>query len=286
MFFTVSWRWDLYHIHSVTAERYITPTPETAGGVCDDEDPIAASVYDDLAAEYDEITTAPIRELYEWPVVEEILPPLEGTRILDAACGDGTYLERFRDRGATGIGVDASAAMVHRARSRFADCESISIERADLRDGLDFLADDGFDLVVCQLALEHIRCWEPVFETFARVLRPGGVAVVSTSHPVRDYVDAAFDQRAVVQADSAAYSAVERVNRDWGDTESFLVPFYRRPLQAVFDPATAVGFAVTQVVEPEVTDRLRAVAPDWVDRLEGAPPLFVCVRLRLPGDPG
>lgn len=247
-----------------------------------DDDPTAAGVYDELASDYDEITDAPIRELYEWPTIETLLPDLDGCRVLDAACGDGTYLVRFRARGADGVGIDASAAMVDRATTRFRDDDAIRIEQGDLREELDCLADDAFDVVVCQLALEHIRCWDTVFETFARVLRPGGAVVVSTSHPVRDYVDAAFDQREVVQADSAAYPTVEHVDRDWGDTESFLVPFFRRPLQAVFDPATTAGFHVDRVVEPALTDRLRAVAPDWAAELEGAPPVFLCLRFRLP----
>lgn len=248
--------------------------------------PVSRAVYDDLAAEYEGITGAAIREHYEWPAVRSLLPTLDGKRVLDAACGDGYYTERLRDGGATAIGVDASAEMVERAQKRFADDDGVRIRQADLTEGLAFLDDREFDLVLCQLALEHVRDWDAVFTAFHRVLNPGGRAVVSTSHPVRDYVDAAYDAREQVLATDASYAEVERVDRDWGgDDEEFAVPFYRRPLAAVFGPPTDAGLLVERVVEPEITDAFREAEPERARRFREGPPNFCCLRFLKPASP-
>ncbi|WP_459191607.1 class I SAM-dependent methyltransferase [Halosimplex sp. J119] len=252
----------------------------------EDDQPISRSTYDELAPGYEDITDAAIREYYEWPAVERLLPPLDGKRVLDAACGDGHYTARLAEAGAEPVGVDASPAMAERARERFADDQSlveIPVHEADLTDGLPFLDGEAFDLVVCQLALEHVRDWEAVFDAFARVLKPSGRVVVSTSHPVRDYVDAEFFVRDHVLSESATYGEIERVDRDWGeDGDPFVVPFYRRPLQAVFEPATDAGLLVERVREPEVTDVFAEVAPDHAAQFREGPPNFLCLRLLKP----
>ncbi|WP_135365806.1 class I SAM-dependent methyltransferase [Halosimplex halophilum] len=249
--------------------------------------PPARDTYDDLAPGYEDITGAAIREHYEWPVVRELLPSLDGRRVLDAACGDGFYTERLVAAGADAVGVDASPEMVARARERFGDPDTeIPVHEADLTAGLPFLDDGSFDLVLCQLALEHVEDWPSVFGAFARVLRPGGRVVVSTSHPVRDYVDAEYGAREHVLADGATYGQVERADRDWGDEEPFVVPFYRRPLQAVFEPATDAGLLVERVREPGVTDAFAEREPDRIEPFVDGPPNFLCLRFLKPTDGG
>lgn len=249
----------------------------------DDDRPVSGDAYDDLAPGYDDVTGAAIREHYEWPAVRSLLPELDGAHVLDAACGDGFYTERLVDDGATAVGVDANPEMLDRARERLGDDDRVSPRRADLTDGLDFLDEAAFDLVVCQLALEHVADWDAVFDGFHRVLRPGGRAVVSTSHPVRDYVDAEYGARDHVLADGATYVETERVDRDWGgEDERFVVPFYRRSLADAFGPPTDAGLLVERVVEPEVTDAYREADPERARRFSEGPPNFLCLRFLKP----
>ncbi|MFD0577429.1 class I SAM-dependent methyltransferase [Dactylosporangium darangshiense] len=96
---------------------------------------------------------------------------------LDAACGTGRHAEYLAGRGFTVIGVDSSPEMLERARNRvpFGD-----FHLGDLRELP--LPDDSVDLVVSGLALSHSPSLEPVLTEFARVLRPGGHAVISDAH--------------------------------------------------------------------------------------------------------
>jgi ubiquinone/menaquinone biosynthesis C-methylase UbiE len=114
----------------------------------------------------------------EQPVVEAMLRTFTGQPVLDAACGTGRHLAFLHGLGLGCIGVDSTPAMLDRARVR--------VPAADLREGdmasLPVGAGEVGELV-CTLALEHVEELGPVYAEFARVLRPGGHAVISTLHP-------------------------------------------------------------------------------------------------------
>jgi SAM-dependent methyltransferase len=245
--------------------------------------PVSREAYDQLATRYDDITNSAVREQYEWHTVRSLLPSLDGIHVLDAACGDGFYTERIVDRGATAVGVDASPEMISQARERFAGDDRVSVVETDLTDELPFLDDEAFDLVLCQLALEHIEDWDSVFASFDRVLKPGGQVVISTSHPTRDYMEVEYPVREQILADGASYPEIEHVDRNWGDEDDeFVVPFYRRPLAAMFDPPLNRGLVVDRIVEPKVTDAFDEANPEFVSLLRGGPPLFICFRCLKP----
>ncbi len=209
--------------------------------------PEPADVYDQMAESYAESNpSAEAREHYEWPAVREVVPDLEGTRVLDAACGSGQYSGFFAARGADVVGVDASHEMIEQARSRHGNTGEFSV--ADLREGLPFHA-DAFDLVVCQLALDHIADWDPVAAEFGRVLEAGGSVVLSLDHPFTTYfvIDHEPPDVGNARAKEADYYQIERFVKDWGDVS---MPVYRRPLREVVRPLFAAGFSLTDLREP------------------------------------
>jgi SAM-dependent methyltransferase len=110
----------------------------------------------------------------EQPVVWEILDGLAPGVALDAACGTGRHTAYLASLGHTVIGVDTSPEMLERAHA--------NVPAAELHEG-DLHAlpvpDDHVDLVLCALALMHVRDLVPVLREFVRVLRPGGSLVIS-----------------------------------------------------------------------------------------------------------
>ncbi|PSQ60219.1 hypothetical protein BRD18_01530 [Halobacteriales archaeon SW_7_71_33] len=226
----------------VSREQRLKPPSRTPYPTVTD----AHEVYDRTADTYAaENADADARATYEWPMVRDLLPPLDGRRVLDAATGTGDYARWMADRGARVVGVDASRSMTRRARDR---CPDAAVLRTDLRAPLPFSA-GAFDLVVSQLTLEHVRDWDAVAIEFARVLRSDGCLVVSTDHPSSTYFVIEHEPPDIgsAEAQSADYYAVERYERDWGDAR---IPFYRRPLREVLRPLFAAGFAVEDLREP------------------------------------
>ena len=114
----------------------------------------------------------------EQPIVHAMLEGMPVGVALDAACGTGRHAAKLAELGHRVIGVDATPAMLDIARDK--------VPAADFRLGrLEDLpvGDASVDLVTCALSLSHVRDLVPVMHEFARVLRPGGQAVLSDMHP-------------------------------------------------------------------------------------------------------
>jgi SAM-dependent methyltransferase len=106
---------------------------------------------------------------------------VSGKRVLDAGCGTGYGLEMllaYRPESVTG--VDLSDEAVTDAGRRLGD--QAELVRADVRDLP--LEDDSFDIVVCFEVIEHVERQRDALDELKRVVRPGGVLLISS--PNRD----------------------------------------------------------------------------------------------------
>jgi SAM-dependent methyltransferase len=99
-------------------------------------------------------------------------------RVLDLGCGAGDSVDLFRSLDShvqwTGADIDDSPEVAQRTRS---DAEFVTFDGRQLPFG-----DRSFDLVYCKQVLEHVRHPAPLLTEVARVLRPEGAFVGSTSH--------------------------------------------------------------------------------------------------------
>ena len=107
-----------------------------------------------------------------------LLPPLDGLRALDAGCGSGRYVRALLARGVRQVvALDLSEPMLTRARA------SVSgLVRGDMSSLP--LCDMSVDLVVSGLAIPDVADLDVVAREWRRVLRPNGLAVYSTLHPI------------------------------------------------------------------------------------------------------
>jgi SAM-dependent methyltransferase len=108
------------------------------------------------------------------PVRDAAVRLLDGTatgRALDAPCGTGLLAVELARRGFTVLGLDADPAAARAA--------GVSAVSGDLEEDLPF-ATASFDLAVCLEGIEHVEGQARLLREFARVLKPGGVLVLST----------------------------------------------------------------------------------------------------------
>ena len=200
---------------------------------------------------------------YERPAVTALLPPLAGLAVLDAGCGPGWYTQYLTERHAKVVAVDASAKMVAITRARAKG--RAEVLKADLRRPLPF-SPASFDLVMCSLVLHYLENWEDVFGELARVLRPGGLFLLSLPHPFADFQDFGLD----------SYMETKRltVEKSVGP-----VTLYVRPVSALTEALAGAGFVVERLLEPLPTAQFERAEPELFERLSKMPG-FLVVRAR------
>ncbi len=161
-------------------------------------------------------------------VLSHLLPPLRGRDVLDAGCGTGRWLGRivaFEPRSI--IGVDVSVAMLDKARVKLgvkamlqnADCACLPVGPA------------ACDVLFCSFVLSYVPDLKGFAAECARVMRPGGVVLLSDMHPA---------------------TAVER---GWkrsfqSDGASLRLGTHFRALPSIIDAFQASGFEVEHRLEP------------------------------------
>ena len=172
----------------------------------------------------------------EEPVVHELLAGLSMPAgvALDAACGTGRHAAKLAELGHRVIGVDTTDAMLDVARTK--------VPAGDFRRGRleDLPLDDAsVDLITCGLALTHASDLGPVMREFARVLRPGGHAVLSDIHPVA--------------SDAGAVAAFPDGDLSKG------IPYvhnFPHPISTYITAFVAAGLSIAACIEPTYTDEL------------------------------
>jgi SAM-dependent methyltransferase len=181
----------------------------------------------------------------EWALIRRYVP--RGGAILDAGCGFGEWVSFLSAQGYRAVGLDYSEALIGRLRAAYPQHEWTlgDIRRMPYADG-------AFDAVISWGVIEHDEAGPgETLREFHRVLRPGGVIVVTVP------VDSAVQRR------SADYLH----HRDGGHqvffqyfmTEADLASEVRAAGFAIVDQGILPN-AIIQLVSPRLSARLRGVA--------------------------
>jgi len=122
-------------------------------------------------------TLGRITEDIESGLVLAAMKEVEGRRVLDVGCGDGTYSAALVERGAQVVGADLSREMLRSACTRMGpETRDAVFVRADAN--LLPFADRSFDAVLGVTVLCFARDLAPPLREIHRVLMPGGRLVL------------------------------------------------------------------------------------------------------------
>lgn len=117
---------------------------------------------------------------YAFDAIVSSLDPPKNATILDAGCGNCAQSIRLARRNFNVVAVDFSDAVLAMARKNVAGeglCNKIKIEKQDL---CDMSFNDGtFKYALCWGVLMHIPNVEDAINELVRVVKPGGMIVIS-----------------------------------------------------------------------------------------------------------
>jgi SAM-dependent methyltransferase len=111
-------------------------------------------------------------------VILDALPQRPGATLVDLGCGDGELTVRAGARVGAGrlAGIETAPTLIPEARRR-----GVEVIESDLGRPLPF-ADGEIDVVLSNQVIEHLNDTDLFMREIARVLAPGGCAVVSTNN--------------------------------------------------------------------------------------------------------
>jgi malonyl-CoA O-methyltransferase len=118
-------------------------------------------------------------------VTREALANQQFHSILEIGCGTGKNTEFLVRVGSRVHALDFSKGMIEKAMEKV-QASNVKFSVADLTQT--WLADDqSYDLIVCNLVLEHIEDLSFIFSEASRVLEAGGQFLINELHPFRQY---------------------------------------------------------------------------------------------------
>jgi ubiquinone/menaquinone biosynthesis C-methylase UbiE len=151
-------------------------------------------------------------------------PLVRDRTVLDVACGAGYGSALLAGSAASVSGVDISTEAIDHARARYAAQGNLAFHAADC--GALPFADASFDAVVSFETIEHIAAQEAFLDQARRVLRPGGLLILSCPNK-REYSDRResvnpFHVRELYREELAALLAPRFAHTAWyGQKPSF-----------------------------------------------------------------
>jgi len=104
---------------------------------------------------------------------------INGKRFLEVGCGLGFFSQKAVELGAKVTGVDVGARLVKKNRKKIPKGRFLVASASDLP-----FSDNSFDVVLCTEVIEHVEDQDRAVKELVRVLKEGGVLVVTTPNRI------------------------------------------------------------------------------------------------------
>jgi ubiquinone/menaquinone biosynthesis C-methylase UbiE len=141
------------------------------------------NAYNEWSDIYD--TNANLTRDLDSTVTRSLLANRRFDSILELGCGTGKNTVFFAEIGAKVHALDFSNGMIEKAREKV-KAGNVRFEAADLTKRWP-CEDEAYDLISCNLVLEHIEDLSHIFSEAARTLRTGRSFLVNELHPFKQY---------------------------------------------------------------------------------------------------
>ncbi len=202
-----------------------------------------------------------------------LLGKISGKQICDLASGEGYLSRMMAERGGMVTAVDISNALLQQAR-KISQGYSINFLVDDAQT-LHSVADETFNIVVCNMALMDVPDLASVFQAVNRILKPAGKFIIALLHPC---FETPFSvPETIAEVDEAEnYVACRVLHYDqegfWqsgGEGLRGKVGAYHRKLSTYLNGLLQAGFTIEEVAEPMLPETASATsfAAQWNQKI-------------------
>ena len=225
--------------------------------------------WDEMSESYQAETRISLDDIHYGPLAPgeqelDLLGDVRGKRVLELACGAAQNSIALAKWGASVTAIDFSPKQLETARSLVTQEEvAVNLIRGDI-ERLDMFRDGLFDIVLSSYGWEFVPDLQTCFSECARVLKPGGLLVVCTVHPL-----SAFEwdeaEKGLMVTDYFNLP-VEVWDEPTGTGNQKGLTFFHT-VQNMFDMLTGSGFLIERIIEPypypleDMTETAKAAIP-------------------------
>jgi ubiquinone/menaquinone biosynthesis C-methylase UbiE len=203
------------------------------------------------------------KEVFLNPTLFTLMGTVKNKRVLDAGCGEG-YLSRLLAKSeAIVTAVDSSPRMIEIAKERTQNDLLIDYKEGNC-EGLNFLEDKSFDLIVSNMVFQDLENYEKAFQEMYRLLANGGYFIFSILHPCFVTPESGWEKtrdgkKLHWNVDKYFYEGA--YEQRLGDKEKML--FFHRTLTSYVNTLIKTGFYLESIVEPKPSDEMLKIYPTF-----------------------
>lgn len=218
---------------------------------------LSRDAYDSLADDYARVVdTKPHNAYLDKPAVLELCGEVRGRKILEIGCGTGSYIRKFTPQDCRVVGLEPNLRMLRHAQG--VKSPKAIFLNMNVEDGLPYLKNESFDLVLMALVANYVRNYEAIVPEIASKMKRGAILVLSTTHPFSDYRHYGVEN----------YFEEKLVGCHWQGFEGKVwMPQIHRPLQALLNPVMKTGLRLEKIVEPQPVKAFQDADPERYETL-------------------
>ena len=234
------------------------------------------SGWDRMSASYQAETRISLDDIHYAPLAPgerelNLLGDIHGKRVLELACGAAQNSIAASKSGARATALDISLRQLRQAH-RLVEQEGAGVDllRGDM-ERLSMFRDGSFDVVMSSFGWEFVVDLSACFAECHRVLRPAGLLVVCTVHPLTAF-EWDDDDGGLIVTDY--FNSPVEIWGDVGGADGSSAMTFFHTVEEMFTLLASSGFAVERIVEPhpyeraEMRDRAPYTGDYWETQYE------------------
>lgn len=209
-----------------------------------------------------------INHLYlEKPAMKKKIGDLFDKDVLCLGCGSGEEIELLEEFNPKSIvGTDLSSKLIETAKSSFPKHKFFTCDMESQP-----LNDNSVDFVYSSLVMHYKKSWQATLNEMYRILRPGGIFLFSTHHPIRWSAyqskteghnkrilgyDKLTNKQPIIYGD---YLNSTKLTDTWFG--NFDVEYYHKPLGEIIPEIVKSKFVIADFIEPKPTKDFESIDP-------------------------